>query len=414
MRKLVLILTAILTTASAMAQNSAVQSARNYLREKDFENAVKYINQALEDASTKDKPKTWYAKGDIYMKMMEDPNYQVKLPYKDAAEAYIKVVELDPEYEKEDVNTKLLVSAFAYYNEGIMNYNASKYKEATDALQNVTLIHGLEKGRRFKNKKFDTLAVSAKQMLGYSAYYQKNYDEALSYLNTAKESPITKNASVYLAIADIYSTQGKRDEQLATLLEARKAYPNDANLRNEEINFYIATNRTAELTKKLEDAIAAEPNNAELHYTLANIYNNMAFPKEGVARPGNAAELVTKAEAGYQKAIAAEPNNAEYNFNYSVLFYMQAFDKATQMNALSETAADMKKYEVLNKEYKDFLGKALPYAEKSYAVLDAKSSRDAREKEIYASTLKELMEIYGKLNQPEKFAEMKKKMEANK
>jgi Flp pilus assembly protein TadD len=417
MKKIVLIFAASVLSGAAIAQNSAVTSARNYLREKDFENAVKYINQALEDPSTKDKPKTWNAKGDIYMQMMEDPNYQAKYPYKEAAKAYIKVVELDPDYEKDEINTKLMASAFAFYNEGTQHYNASKYEDAYNALQNVTQIHGLQGGKRFKDKAFatfDTLAVSAKQMMAYSAYYQKKYDQAVPMLLELKDNPITKNSSVYLALADAYAQSGKKDDQLAILQEGKKVYPDDANLRNEEINFYIAANRTEELTKKLEAAIVQEPNNAELHYTLANIYNNMANPKQG-GKPANAKELVTKAEEGYKKALAADPNNAEYNFNFSVLYYMQAYDLATQMNALTESAADMKKYDALNKERIAMLNTALPYAEKAYSTLDPKaSSLNAREKEIYGSTLKELFEIYAKLDRSDKAQEMKKKMDANK
>jgi Flp pilus assembly protein TadD len=411
MRKLVLMMAAFLMMAPAFAQNSAVQSARNYLREKDFDNALKYINQATDDASTKDKPKTWYAKGDIYIEMMKDPAYKAQVPQKEAANAFMKVVTLDPEYEKEDVNIKLIAVGYQYYNDGSLKFNASKYAEAEEDLQMALKIHDLEGGKRFaKIKQFDTVAISAKQMLGYASYYQNKYEQSLVMLKEIKDNPITKNVSLYILLADIYSKLGKKDDQLAMLQEGRKAFPNDANLRNEEINFYIATDRTDELTKKLEDAVAQEPNNGELHYTLANIYNNMANPKTG-DKPANAKELITKAENSYKKALAGDANNAEYNFNFSVLYYMQAYDVAIAMNKLGESAAEMKQYDAMNKERINLLSTALPYAEKAQSTLEAKGSgMDAREKEIYDKTLKELFEIYAKMDKQDKAQEMKKKM----
>lgn len=414
MRKLFLIAVAFMSAGSVVAQNAAIQSARNYAKEKDFDNAKKFIEQALEDPSTKDKAKTWYAKGDIYMMMMEDPNYQKATPppYVEAVKSYMKVVEIDPDYEREDVDAKLLVSAFSFYNAGLQTYKASQYEMSYQLFSGVVKIHGLENGKRYKtNKSFDTVSANAQEMMAYSALYQKKYDEALREFLVLKANPIVKNPSIYISLSDIYSNQNKRDEQLKILNEGRAAYPNDANLRNEEINFYIVTERTNELTAKLEEAIKQEPNNAELQHTLANIYNTMANPKEG-AKPANAKDLLAKAEAGYKKALSVSPDNAEYNFNFSVLYYMQAYEIVQQMNKLTESAEDMKKYNAWGKEKEELFKTALPYAEKSYAILNPKASDlKGKDKEIYVSTVTELFELYAKLNMTDKAKEFQKKKE---
>lgn len=412
MKKIVLIALASLSVGNSFAQNSAIQSARNYANEKDFENAKKYIEQALEDPSTKDKPKTWYAKGDIYMKMMEDPNYAKTTPppYAEAIKAYLKVVEIDPDYERQDINDKLLVAAFSFYNGGVELYKASNYALSYALFEGVYKIHQLENGKRFKgNKGYDTVASNAHEMMGYSQLYQKKYAEALPIFLALKNDPIVKNPSIYISLSDIYSNLDKRDEQIKIITEGRAAYPNDANLRNEEINYYIATNKTNELTDKLEEAIKQEPNNAELQHTLANIYNTMANPKSG-EKPANAKELLTKAEAGYKKAISLSPDNAEYNFNTSVLYYMQAYDIVQAMNNLTESAEDMKKYNAWNKEKEALFKTALPYAEKAYAVLEPKAGNlKGKEREVYVSTVNELFELYTKLNMMDKSAEFQKK-----
>lgn len=412
MKKMFLIAVAFMSAGVAVAQNAAVQSAKNYAKEKDFENAKKYIDQALEDPSTKDKPKTWNAKGDIYLQMMEDPNYQKQTPppFVEAAKAYMKVVDIDPDYEREEMDMKLLNIAQNFYNFGLDAYKAASYENSYQLFSGVTKIHELERGKRFKaNKGFDTIAVHAREMMAYSALYQKKYDDARKEFELLKANPISKNPSVYISLSDIYSNQNKRDEQLKVLTEGRALYPNDANLRNEEINFYIATERIADLTKKLEEAIAQEPNNAELQHTLANIYNTMANPKEG-AKPANAKELLAKAEAGYKKAIEISPNNAEYNFNFSVLYYMQAYEIVQQMNKLTESAEDMKKYNAWSKEKDELFKTALPYAEKAYTILSPKESElKGKDLEVYKSTVTELFELYAKLNMADKAKEFQKK-----
>src|ERR1044072_555033 len=120
MKKLVLSVAAILFAVAGYAQNSAVQSARDFLKENDYESAIKSIDQATQDASTKDKPKTWNTMGDIYLKMMMDPKYADRAPYKEASKAYLKVIELDPDYEKDEVSQKLMVAGYAYHNAASM------------------------------------------------------------------------------------------------------------------------------------------------------------------------------------------------------------------------------------------------------------------------------------------------------
>ncbi|MBL7719448.1 MAG: hypothetical protein JNL72_11470 [Flavipsychrobacter sp.] len=424
MKKIVLTAAAILGMATAYAQNAAIQTAKNYLRENDYDNAVKYINQALDDPSTKDKPKTHFAKGDIYMQMFLDTAYKTDPPakrlqaYKDAGEAYLKVIELDADYEREDINAKLASIATVYYNEAVTRYKTSSYQDAYNLFSKVGQIDALEGGKRTKEivkifPPYSEVVVNSKEMKGYSAMSLNKYDEALAAFkelkNAGKASP-----TLYISMSDAYDKLAKRDEQLAIIQEGRKAYPDDANLRNEEINFYIATDRTSELTSKLEEAVAADPNNADLHHTLANIYNNMANPKSG-NKPANAAELTAKAEASYQKAITAKPDNAEYNFNFSVLYYMQAYDVVQEMNKLGETPEEMKKYKALTAEKDALFTKALPFAEKAYDLLDGRADKlTGKEKEVYISVLGELMELYGKMNKSEQYAKIKAKKEAYK
>lgn len=416
MKKIVLVALASLSVATGYAQNSAVQSARNYMKEGDFEKAKEFINQATEDPSTKDKAKTWFTKGDLYVMMSENPQYAQTTPppHVEAYNAYKRMIEIDPDFERESMNTKFPSLAFQFYNQGVGLYKENKFAEAATAFEKTVKIRNMEGGRRFKgNPGFDTLAAFTKEMLAYSLIYENKNEDAIKLLLAMKDDPITKKPSTYLSLSEAYSKLDKKDEQIKILTEARALYPNDANLRNEEINYYIATNKVPELVGKLEAAVKQEPNNAEFHATLANLYMGLGMPKEGKPAVPEAKEYLAKAEASYKKAISLDPDNAEINYNTSVFYYSQAYDITMKMNDLKETAEDNKKYAVYKKEREAMFNTALPYAEKAYSVLAPKENKlSAKEKEIYASSVKELFEIYTNLDNKAKSEEYMAKKKA--
>lgn len=414
MKKIVLIALASLSVGTGLAQNAAVQSARNYMKEGDFERAKEFINQAAEDPSTKDKAKTWFTKGDLYVMMSENDQYAKATPppHVEAYNAYKKMIEIDPDFERESMNTKFPKLAFLFYNQGVGLYKENKFTEAATAFEKTVRIRNMEGGKRFKGDPgFDTLAAFTREMLAYSYIYDKKNDEAVKLLTAMKDDPITKKPATYISLSEAYSKmENKRDEQIKILQEGRKLYPNDANLRNEEINYYIATNKTQELTTQLEAAVKQEPNNAEFHHTLATIYTGLGIAKPA---PANAKEMMNKAEESYKKALSLQPDNAEFNYNASVFYYSQAYDISMKMGELKETAEDDKKYAAYKKEREVYFNSALPYAEKAYSILAPKEGKlTGKEKEIYANSVKELFEIYTNLDNKAKSEEfMKKKKE---
>ncbi len=427
MKKAILITAGVAISLFAHAQKMNIQNASNSLKDKDYSKAIEYINLATNDPSTKDNAKTWYVKGNIYMEMSTDPAKREAKYYQEAANAYMKAAQLDAKYERDIISQGLMYAAYNYYNDAVVAYNNKKYQESYTSAKAVLDIHGLEGGKRYTSKSFDTTAAASLMIQAYSAYYAKNYDEAITLLQILKTNPIEKSASVYLALSDIYKTTKKESEMLAIIEEGRKLYPDNQNLRNEELNYYIISNKQDELMKKLEDAVAKDPNNAELLFNLANGYNNMAFPKptEGKepTKPANFVELFSKAEDGYKKAINVDPNNVGYNYNLGVLYYNQATDYNRQMNAAADAsnsakvAAEKKKHEdaynqlTINRDAS--FDKAIPYLSKIISTLEStidKASEDDRFS--YQSALMALKEIYARKNDMVKSGEYKQKLDA--
>lgn len=420
MKKFVLLTAVIAYSITGWAQKQNIQNAWISYKDKNYKQAATEINAAVEDPSTKDDPKAWYYRGMIYMGMQEDAALKAENPYREAVTSYMKVVQLKPGYEKDNVNQALLYGANTYFNDAVGALNAAKYEEAAMLAQKVVDIKNLEDGKRFASVKgMDTTAARAILIAAYGAYNAQKHDEALTYLNQLRDNRFVSEPGVYSMLADIYSKQNKNTEMLAVLEEARKKYPGDANIRNAELNYYIKTGQQDVLMKKLEEAVAAEPNSAVLQFNLANGYMNLAFPKDdkgriATTRPANYNELITKTEAAYSAALKNDPDNLDYNYNTGVFFYNQATMINEDMNAITGNSdADNKKYEALKKQRNDMFSKAIPYFEKILQQSEPKlSSLSQDDKFFYQSALIALKEIYAKQDNMSKSGEMKKKLEA--
>lgn len=418
MKKSILIVASMGITVLGWAQKQNIQSANNYFRDKEYTRALEFIEKAVNDPSTKDDPKAWFVRGTIYMAMQDDAAYKAQAPYREAAKSYMKVVELKPKHEEGVVSQNLLAAAYAYYNDAVNAYNSKNYADAVNFAQQVATIHNLEGGKRYAaNKPFDTVAVQGVTIGAYSAYYGEQYDAAIPMLQSLKNDPIGKTPNAYLLLADIYKKQNKDAEFLAIVEEGRKQFPDNMNIRNEELNYYIKTGKQDILMKKLEDAVTADPNNAELIYNLANGYNNMANPKDAngkeLPKPANYTDLIAKAEAAYLNVIKVSPNNAEYNYNTGVLYYNQATAINNQMNEIKgNSPAEQKKYGELQAKRDAMFGKSLPYLEKTASIMEPNAANlNEDDRRTYRASLQAAREIYARQNQLDKAAELKKKLE---
>jgi hypothetical protein len=80
------------------------------------------------------------------------------------------------------------------------------------------------------------------------------------------------------------------------------------------------------------------------------------------------------------------------------------------MSKLGNTPADDKKYDELKKIKLSLYTKSLPYFQKSYDLLNAKSSLSDDEKATFQGTLVALQTIFESLGQSEKGTEMANKL----
>lgn len=376
--------------------------------------AKEAIDLAVNDESTKTNAKAWFTKATVYMAMQENAQTKAGNPFVEGVAALNKAIELDKKYATDDKAASLLANgAFYYYNQGIVEYNESKYEDSYNAFKSGSDLTGADKDKRFAAMPIiDTIRAQSKMFMGFTSFYAEKYDRALPLLLEAKSSPyLGKEANVYLVLAQAYEKTGKKEQQLATLQEAKQKFPEDKNVANAELNYFIASGKESEMTEKLEAAAAKEPNNPELAFNLGIIYEGMANPKGGAAPPANAADLNTKAATAYGKALALAPDNANYNYQFGAFYYNQAATLNTKMNNLGSSKAEQQQYNTMLKQRDELFDKALPLLEKSRGVFAPREGKLTREEHsFYRQSLEALAKIYAIQDKLDKAGEVKKKL----
>ena len=421
MKKLVLIIATLSISCAAFAQEKYVTSANVALKGGHMDEAKEQIDKAMSSPEMQEKPKALLAKGEIYLALMTVEKYRAANPYHEGAQALIKLAELKPDYEKEETDMFLLMSAGLYYNEAVTKYSnksdSGRYNASAELFKNVLKIRDLNGGKRFEKfagiQRLDSAVAKTKMYLAFCSYFTGKYAEAIPMLIAAKDNPITKSTYIYEDLIDAYEKQKDMDKELATIQEARTAYPDDHGLRNDELNYYMITGKQDELVKKLEVEASKDPNNAEMQFNIGIVYNCLANPKTG-KKPDNRAELLAKAEGAYQNAMKIAPDNADYNYNLGGFYNNKAKEINDQMNAITGTSApEQKKYDDLKVKRDELFEKALPYVEKAYNSYDAKAGTlKAAEKNAYSSCIQVMMQIYSIQNKMDKVDVLKKKLNA--
>ena len=417
MKKMFLIGAMLIATGGVWAQKSRIRDARDYLSDQNYKKALVVINEAVNNEDTRNNPEAWFLRGMAYLQQAIDSTANAPGAANESYTSMMKAVSLKPDYGPE-INNGLYSNALLAFNAGVAAYKDNP-AEAYDKFMRTVEIYNIGNGKRFiGDKGFTELVASAKANAAYSAINAKKDPEALVLLNDLKANAGAKDSNIYQSLIEIYQRQKADGPLLAAISDARRQFPSSQLFRNLELNYYIQKGQSDVLLGKLEEAVKGDPNNPELLFNLANVYERAAFPKDEkgayLSKPANFNDLFAKGEATYQKALAVSPNNPDYNYNLGVLYYETATEITKQMNAIKGmTPAEQKQYDALLAQRDAQFSKALPYFEKAYSVLDARSgSLDNSEKITYQNAMIGLREIYSRRNNKVKTDELKAKLDA--
>lgn len=344
MKKLLIMLVAVLMVTGLNAQNAKRTSAFNYFKNGKLDKAKEYIDPCITHPKTMNVAKTWYYRGDIYLQiaLSSNPEYQALDPnaLEVAYESYKKVLELDARGEyTSNVEHNFKVIASNFFNKGVALYNEKDYMGAANSFQHC---YDVSKGIGVT----DTLALSnvalAYDIAGEPEMALAKYNEMI---DLGYEDPM-----VYNALATMYlSTMNDTAQSEKYVMMGREKFPEDYQLLIAETNLYLARGENEKAVANLEKALETDPTNKTIWFALGTNYENT----------GN----LQGAEEAYAKCIEIDPEYADAYYNMGAMFNNQAAEIIEVANELPLDAVE--EYDSEKAKADVLLKKALPYLEKS-------------------------------------------------
>jgi tetratricopeptide (TPR) repeat protein len=402
MKKHVIALSLGLLTIGTFAQKNELKTAEKAIKSQDYSAAISSITSVDGMANSMDakyKAKYYFLKGQAYAG---------KKDYKVAAKAFNDLMT----YEKENGKPKYTDKATPMLNnlitevsnKAIALYNDDKdYKNASENFYLTYLLRPVDTSFLYNAAVSSTLAedydVALKHYrelknIGYTGasiqYIATNKVTGLEenlgskgqrdtmvklgqYSNPREESSGSKKSTIVKNIGQILVSQGKVDEAIVAVKEAREMNPGDLNLLLTEADLYIKLDKMDKFGELMTEAIELDPNNPTLFYNL------------GVVNAGQG--KTEEAKGYYKKAIELKPDYADAYMNLAVLILGEQKAIVEEMN---KNLSNFDKYDELEAKQKDVYRKALPYLEKADEL---KRSTD---------TVRSLLNIYDVLEMEEK------------
>lgn len=372
--------------------------------------AVDMIEIAANGSGTKDKVKTWQTRGEIYNALSdkdianmalnpefkpENPDAPVK-----AADSFLKALTLaQKKFESKDALKGMKESAGKLTMIGNNQIQHQEYAKAYTSLQKVL---DVDKQLRTQGEEPvipDTDMNNHKYVLAYCAKAADQNDRAAELFKELYEAKVDE-PGVYAQYFNILNAAGDPNA-IKVLEEGRNKFPDDTEILFAEINYYIQTQQYEILEKKLQEAIAKEPNNPSIYSAMGNVYMNLSsqeFAKDRKSEQGQ--KHFDQSLTYFNQAIAIDPKQFDAVYSIGSLYFNKAVELIKYAGTLGMSKAEQKEYDDVIKEANKLMESALPYFQKTEAM-------DAND----TNTLIALSEIYARMNDFEKSNEFKKRLQ---
>jgi len=380
-----------------------------------LDEAKEKIDEALKSAEVQAMASAWLTQGDVYNTLLSRDMAKRMIPGNEntplsgdndaliAFEAYKKAYESPTakKYEKSDAVKGISQMQGHLINIGVGKYETQQYEKAYRSFDASVQAHEILKANSQKSalddaEQYDNMVYTT----AFAAQQAKMYNEALKYYNQIYAKGNAK-APVYDGLYSIKTAMGDEAGAEKILAEGRAKHPDDTGLLFAEINIYLKKGKLDELTGRLKEAIAKEPNNVSLYVTLGNVYDNLYQAMTKEKNTAKAEEYFNEAKKYYTEASKVDPKNVDAVYSLGALYYNKAAVKTQEMNALPEdySSAGLKKLQTLKDEVMGLFDQALPHFQKA-------ESLDAND----LNTLIALSEIYAR-KEDELSLEFKKRLD---
>ncbi|MBR2369757.1 MAG: hypothetical protein IKA83_06335 [Paludibacteraceae bacterium] len=396
MKKVALILGAVVLSTGVFAQKENIKKASNVLYEEpvNYEKAISYINLAKENPETAELSDTWYTAGRIgydmaYKEMnklylQQQPNYDVMAKGLDMMFTnYMEANKYDSYLDKKGrvkyENRKKMVGDFKELHSQYINAGINAADNNRDFEQAFTLLNEyleISDSDMFeKSIKVDSTYNDVKYYAAFYARRAEKEDEAIKLLEELKPIKFKNSPFVFQTLSEIYMAKADTLKAEATLEEAVAMFPSDANVIGSLVNQYMMTGKSEKAVENLDKLVNSDPSNVQYKVVKASV---LAIQMKEFDEARNT--LLPLVEGGSKDA--------------SVLFEMGRVWALDGMNQLdkAQDIEDNNEYNAAVKEAKTCFSKALEYYEPAREIMSKDDSN-------YETLLQSIREMYVRLGQ---------------
>ena len=370
---------------------------------------MQLLDSAFASDEVKAAAKSWIVKGKL-LKNIANAEFKanqisqtpvsMKMAAADAYDAYATAMKIaDRKNEQKEIQTGIKELEGHLNNYAIVAYQNKEFADAYENFSRSLMAYDAVKLMGDKSRLDDTPELLADQYFftAVSAYYADNKQAAIPYLEKLYADG-SDEGFVYEALYNIYA-ETDTDKALVYLGKGREMKPDDTGLLFAEINHYLRVGETDKLISNLEVALEKEPDNISIYTTIGSVYDQLQQKEEDATK---AAAYFEKAQGYYNEVLARDANNFDAQYSIGALYYNKAAKYVDVLNELASdfSAAGTKKYDETKVVMDDLFKEALPY----FLKAEAANPQDG-------NTIVALKEIYARLNNLEKSAEYKAKMD---
>lgn len=399
MRKIALILGAVVMSTGLFAQKANIKKAENELYQEpvNYDKAIAYIDMAKQDSTTAKLSDTWYTAGRIgydmaYKEMnklylQQQPNYDIMGTGLDMMfQNYMEANKYDSYTDKKGrvkyENRRKMVGDFKEMHGLYIDAGVKAGDQNRDFIKAFTLLNEyleIADSEMFGDKpiKVDSTYNDVKYYAAFYARRAEKEDEAIRLLEELKPIKFKNSPFVFQTLSEIYMAKEDTLKAATTLEEAVAMFPTDPAVIGSLVNHYMLTGQSEKAVENLDKLVNSDPSNVQYKVVKASV----------LAIQMKEFEL---AKSTLQPLF----DNGTASNDASVLFEMGRVWALDGMNQLdkAQDIEDNNEYNAAVKEAKSCFSKALEYYEPARTIMSKDDSN-------YGTLLQSIREMYVRLGQ---------------
>ena len=352
-KKNILIILCTVFTSVLMAQKHNIVNASIALKNENYSDAKKYIDEAYSNESTSNSAKMWNYRAPIYLQIAIKEAELDKDAILKATEAHIKCLQEDKKgrvivrkwTNKEDIISGIVQCAYKLFNLAIEEFNAANYERAIKLYTAIFDIIPFDEENQLKRGN-----ISKETILFNSFFASKKMNDNVKSKDLLQQL-IDMNfnePAIYIHMSNIFIEEGNTDQAINYLNLGRDMFEDDQSLINTEINLYIQLGRTTELITKLSEAIELDPENDLLYFNRATMYDQKGD--------------FVNAENDYLISLELNKSSFGANYNLGALY----FNAGVETNNKANNTSNNTTYKKLKSQAENSFSKALPFLEMAF------------------------------------------------